>query len=171
MFNAAATAAAAVTDDMTAVQISIPRERVEQLRQLAQRMGSSLFVTALAAFKLLLRRYSKRNDLVVGTPSSGRNRPELQGGLVGCFVNLIMLRTNMAGKGSDLQPYTLKTIFGHCRAAVSTISCCASVWQACRCQDCNNLLQSVEVTIPAAECWGLGELLVQSHCAVHHDVI
>ena len=82
------------------MQVSISRQRVEQLRQLAQRMGS-LFVTVLAAFKLMLRRYSKRDDLVVGTPSSGRNRPELQGGLVGCFVNLIMLRTNMAGMGQE----------------------------------------------------------------------
>ena len=77
--------------------MSFPREQVDLLRQLAQSLGSSLFVTVLAAFKLLLRRYSGRDDLVVSTPSLGRNRPELQGGLVGCFVNLIALRTNMAG--------------------------------------------------------------------------
>jgi len=71
------------------------------LRQLAQHCGSSLFVTVLAAFKVLLRRYSGRDDLVVGTPSSGRNRPDLEGGLVGCFVNLTALRTNMAGSESD----------------------------------------------------------------------
>ena len=82
--------------------MSFPREQVELLRQLAQSLGSSLFVTVLAAFKLLLRRYSGRDDLVVSTPSSGRNRPELQGGLVGCFVNLIALRTNMAGTWSCL---------------------------------------------------------------------
>ncbi len=70
---------------------------VEQLRRLAQRCGSSLFVTVLAAFKVLLRRYSGRDDLVVGTPSSGRNRPDLEGGLVGCFVNLTALRTDMTG--------------------------------------------------------------------------
>ena len=68
-----------------------------QLKQLAQKCGSSLFVTVLAAFKVLLRRLSGREDLVVGTPTSGRSRPDLEGGLVGCFVNLTMLRTNIAG--------------------------------------------------------------------------
>ena len=77
--------------------MTIPVKGVEQLRRLAQRCGSSLFVTVLAAFKVLLRRYSGRDDLVVGTPSSGRNRPDLEGGLVGCFVNLTALRTDMTG--------------------------------------------------------------------------
>ena len=71
---------------------------VQHLRDLAQRCGSSLFVTVLAAFKVLLLRYSGREDLCVGTPSAGRGRPDLQGNLVGCFVNLTMLRTSLAGK-------------------------------------------------------------------------
>ena len=70
---------------------------MRQLRQVAQKCGSSLYVTVLAAFKVLLRRMSGRDDLVVGTPTSGRNRPDLEGGLVGCFVNLTMLRTSLAG--------------------------------------------------------------------------
>ncbi len=85
--------------------MTIPVKGVEQLKQLAQRCGSSLFVTVLAAFKVLLRRYSGRDDLVVGTPSSGRNRPDLEGGLVGCFVNLTALRTDMTG--STLLPMLL----------------------------------------------------------------
>lgn len=71
---------------------------VEQLKQVAQQSGSSLFATVLAAFKVLLRRCSGRDDLIVGTPSSGRERPDLTGGLVGCFVNLVALRTSMAGE-------------------------------------------------------------------------
>ena len=77
--------------------MSIPVKGVEKLRELAQQCGSSLFVTVLSAFKVLLRRYSGRDDLVVATPSSGRNRPDLEGGLVGCFVNLTALRTDMSG--------------------------------------------------------------------------
>ena len=80
------------------MQVTIPEHQVQQLKQLAQDCSSSLFVTVLAAFKVLLRRFSGRDDLVVGTPSSGRNRPDLEGGLVGCFVNLTMLRTSMAGE-------------------------------------------------------------------------
>ena len=75
----------------------VPEQDVGRLKQLAQRCGSSLFVTVLAAFKVLLRRLSGREDLVVGTPTSGRSRPDLEGGLVGCFVNLTMLRTKLAG--------------------------------------------------------------------------
>ena len=55
-------------------------------------------MTVLAAFKVLLAKYSSRDDLVVGTPSSGRHRPELQGNTIGCFVNLTALRTSLAGK-------------------------------------------------------------------------
>ena len=75
---------------------------VQHLRDLAQSCGSSLFVTVLAAFKVLLLRYSGREDLVVGTPSAGRGRPDLQGNLVGCFVNLTMLRTSLAGESHSV---------------------------------------------------------------------
>lgn len=80
------------------LQVSLSVKLVQHLRDLAQRCGSSLFVTVLAAFKVLLLRYSGREDLCVGTPSAGRGRPDLQGNLVGCFVNLTMLRTSLAGK-------------------------------------------------------------------------
>ncbi|KAL3130186.1 hypothetical protein ABBQ38_008489 [Trebouxia sp. C0009 RCD-2024] len=80
------------------VKVNLPVKLVHQLRHLAQRSGSSLFATVLAAFKVLLRRYSNRADLVVGTPSSGRRTPALQGNLIGCFVNLTMVRTSMTGK-------------------------------------------------------------------------
>ncbi|KAL3134340.1 hypothetical protein ABBQ38_006597 [Trebouxia sp. C0009 RCD-2024] len=82
--------------DVIAVKLSV--DLVCSLRFLAQHSGSSLFVTVLAAFKVLLAKYSSRDDLVVGTPSSGRDRPELQGNTVGCFVNLTALRTSLAGQ-------------------------------------------------------------------------
>ncbi len=82
----------------TLLQVYLDVQLVKQLRNLAQHSGNSLFVTVLAAYKVLLRRYSGRDDLGVGTPSAGRSRPDLQGNLVGCFVNLIALRTSLAGK-------------------------------------------------------------------------
>ena len=45
--------------------MSFSREQGELLRQLAQSLSSSLFVTLLAAFKLLLRRYSGQGDLLI----------------------------------------------------------------------------------------------------------
>lgn len=83
------------------LQVNLSVTLVPQLRDLAQRSGSSLFVTVLAAFKVLLLRYSGREDLVVGTPSLGRGRPDLQGNLVGCFVNLTMLRTSLPGESCE----------------------------------------------------------------------
>lgn len=91
------------------MQVALQVGMVEQLKKVAQSSGSSLFATVLAAFKVLLRRFSGRDDLIVGTPSSGRGRPDLEGNLVGCFVNLVPLRTNMAGT-----PYldaAVKTLF------------------------------------------------------------
>lgn len=80
------------------LQVALQAPMVEQLREVAQRSNSSLFATVLAAFKVLLRRFSGREDLIVGTPSSGRGRPDLEGNLVGCFVNLVALRTSVSGK-------------------------------------------------------------------------
>ncbi|KAL3130149.1 hypothetical protein ABBQ38_008458 [Trebouxia sp. C0009 RCD-2024] len=79
------------------IAVKLSGDMVCRLRILAQLNGSSLFVTVLAAFKVLLAKYSSRDDLVVGTPSSGRHRPELQGNTIGCFVNLTALRTSLAG--------------------------------------------------------------------------
>jgi amino acid adenylation domain-containing protein len=55
---------------------------------------STLFVTLLAAFKVLLYRYTGQDDVVVGTPVANRDRAETEG-LIGCFVNMLALRTDL----------------------------------------------------------------------------
>lgn len=65
-----------------------------KLRQLCQQEGVTLFMLLLAAFKVLLYRYTGQRDLVVGTPIAGRNREELEG-LIGYFVNTLALRTKL----------------------------------------------------------------------------
>ena len=50
----------------------------------------------LAAFKILLYRYTSQDDLIVGTPIANRNRLETEG-LIGCFVNVLVLRTDLSG--------------------------------------------------------------------------
>ncbi len=57
------------------------------------------FMVLLAAFTVVLRRWSGQTDLVVGTPVAGRPRPELER-LVGFFVNTLVLRVDLAGAGS-----------------------------------------------------------------------
>ncbi|MBD1944543.1 amino acid adenylation domain-containing protein, partial [Coleofasciculus sp. FACHB-712] len=71
----------------------------EALKTLSQGEGVTLFMTLLTAFKVLLYRYSGSQDIVVGTPVAGRNRPELEG-LIGFFLNTVVLRTQLDGNPS-----------------------------------------------------------------------
>lgn len=65
-------------------------------RALAQREGCTLFVTFLAAWAVLLHRYSHQVDFAIGTVSSGREVPELQD-VLGFFVNTLVLRCDLSG--------------------------------------------------------------------------
>ncbi|MGW7574628.1 condensation domain-containing protein [Streptomyces sp. NPDC054765] len=75
---------------------TVPAPVMRELRQLAARESVTLFVVLLAALYLLLARYSGQRDLVVGTPTTGRNRPELQG-LIGFFNSTVALRADLSG--------------------------------------------------------------------------
>jgi amino acid adenylation domain-containing protein len=66
------------------------------LKAFNQREGVTTFMTCLAAFKALLHRYGGQTDLLVGSPIAGRSRPELEP-LVGCFINTLVLRTDLFG--------------------------------------------------------------------------
>jgi len=74
----------------------VPRSLQDALSELSQKEGVTLFMTLLSAFDLLLARYSGQNDIVVGTPISGRTRSELEG-LIGFLVNTLPLRTDVSG--------------------------------------------------------------------------
>ncbi|RKH17383.1 amino acid adenylation domain-containing protein [Corallococcus sp. CA047B] len=71
----------------------------QALKALGQREGRTLFVTLLSAFNVLLSRYTGQEDVVVGTPIAGRPRAEVEG-LIGLFVNMLALRTDLSGKPS-----------------------------------------------------------------------
>src|SRR4030095_14466538 len=62
----------------------------------SEREGATLFMTLVAAFNTLLYRYSRQNDIVIGTPIAGRNRSEIEP-LIGFFVNSLVLRTDLSG--------------------------------------------------------------------------
>jgi amino acid adenylation domain-containing protein len=72
----------------------LPQQLSIEIKSLSQRAGVTLFMTFLAAFEILLYRYSGQEDIIVGTPISGRNRAEIAGS-IGCFVNTLVLRTNL----------------------------------------------------------------------------
>jgi amino acid adenylation domain-containing protein len=74
----------------------LPRQLVDQLKELSRRQGATLFMTMLAAFQTLLHRYSGQDEIVVGSPIAGRTRTETEG-LIGFFVNTLVLRGNLSG--------------------------------------------------------------------------
>ena len=67
-----------------------------RLRQLARAERVTPFVFLLAAFQLLLARFSGQEEVAVGIPVSGRDRREVEG-LIGFFVNTLVLRTDLSG--------------------------------------------------------------------------
>ena len=73
-------------------QTSFSKEIKDQLNQLSQQHGTSLFMTLLAAFQVLLYRYTGQKDIVVGSPIANRHYKEIEG-LIGFFVNTLALRT------------------------------------------------------------------------------
>jgi acyl-CoA synthetase (AMP-forming)/AMP-acid ligase II/aryl carrier-like protein len=74
----------------------LPLELTAALEQVAQRAGATLFMTAFAAFALLLHRLTGEHDIVVGTPVSNRPRAEFEG-LIGLFLNNVVLRVTASG--------------------------------------------------------------------------
>jgi amino acid adenylation domain-containing protein len=74
----------------------LPVSLLQQLTALSTREGVTLFMLLLAAFQTLLLRYSGQTDVVIGTPVSGRNRVEHEG-LIGLFINTLVLRTDLSG--------------------------------------------------------------------------
>ncbi|MEW5926516.1 MAG: amino acid adenylation domain-containing protein [Gemmatimonadota bacterium] len=78
------------------VRLVLPPAVSRGVAELARREGATVFMVLLAAWQLLLGRWSGQDDVVVGTPVAGRTRAELEG-LIGFFVNTLALRTDLAG--------------------------------------------------------------------------
>ncbi|HEU4767477.1 MAG TPA: condensation domain-containing protein, partial [Pyrinomonadaceae bacterium] len=81
------------------VTVRVGADVTASLRELGRREGATLFMTLLAAWKVLLWRLSGERDVVVGTPVAGRGSRELEG-LIGFFVNTLVLRTEVEGERS-----------------------------------------------------------------------
>jgi hypothetical protein len=77
-------------------QSHVEENTMSALRELSRREASSLFMTLLAAFKVLVSRYTRQDHIVVGTDVANRNRHEVEG-LIGFFVNQLALHTDLSG--------------------------------------------------------------------------
>ncbi len=82
--------------------VQLPSDVIAGVKELAPHRQVTPFMLLLAAFKVLLYRYSGQPDLLVGVPVAGRNRVETEG-LIGFFVNTVVLRDDLSGN----PPFTI----------------------------------------------------------------
>ena len=72
----------------------LPDDLIGALKNLSQNRGVTLFMVMLAAFYVLLKRYTGQNDIVVGSPIAGRTMLETEK-LIGVFINTLVLRVSL----------------------------------------------------------------------------
>jgi amino acid adenylation domain-containing protein len=75
--------------------LEIPPHLTVAVTTLARRSGVTLYMVLLAAFQILLQRYTGQDDILVGSPIVGRSRPEFDS-TIGYFVNPVVMRANLA---------------------------------------------------------------------------
>ncbi|HEX5507502.1 MAG TPA: amino acid adenylation domain-containing protein [Pseudolabrys sp.] len=78
-------------------RFSLSGELTEALKSLSRKEGVTLYMTLLAAFKVLLHRYSGQDDIIIGGVTDTRRHPKLQR-VVGYFLNPVVLRTRPSGQ-------------------------------------------------------------------------
>ncbi len=77
----------------------LPASLAQRVKEVGRREGATLYMTLLAAFQVLLHRYSGQEDFAVGSPIAGRLRKDTEG-LVGFLVNTLVMRADLAGNPS-----------------------------------------------------------------------
>ncbi len=87
------------TDHGATHHFQIPATVSQKLEALSQQVGGTLFMTLLAAFNVLLYRYSGQSDILVGSPIANRQQ-QVTESLIGFFVNTLVLRTDLSGDPS-----------------------------------------------------------------------
>ncbi|MHC5597801.1 MAG: non-ribosomal peptide synthetase [Nostoc sp.] len=81
---------------------SLPPDLTLAIKTLSQQQGASLFMTLLAAFSILLSRYSRQDDLCIGSPIANRTHSHTEG-LIGFFVNTLILRNQINPQQSFIE--------------------------------------------------------------------
>jgi hypothetical protein len=94
----------------------------EAMRGVAREGGATLYMALSAAFRILLHRYTRQRDLVVGTGIAGRESSELEG-LIGYFATVLPIRTDLHGDPSfrEVLARTRTATLGACANALPAI--------------------------------------------------
>ena len=95
------------------VSVDLGPELSAQLRALARRERTTLFMTLLTAFQVLVQRYTGQEDLLAASVVANRNRPELEA-MVGCFTKKVLVRLDGSGDPAfaDLLPQVRTAVVG-----------------------------------------------------------
>ncbi|HEV3037471.1 MAG TPA: amino acid adenylation domain-containing protein [Candidatus Angelobacter sp.] len=76
--------------------VQYPKGIAGALKRVSEQHGATLFMTLLAAFQVLLHRYTGQDDIAIGSPVANRNRSEIEK-LIGFFVNSLVMRASFEG--------------------------------------------------------------------------
>lgn len=79
--------------------IMLSKSLSKAVKEMSIREGVNLFILLLAAFKVLLSKYTGQEDIVIGSPIANRNRSEIEG-MIGFFVNSLVMRTIFEGNST-----------------------------------------------------------------------
>ena len=78
-------------------ELRMPAWLLRELHALCRRQNVTLFMTLLATWATLLHRYSGEEDILIGTYTANRNRPEVER-LIGCFTNFLLVLRHDLGR-------------------------------------------------------------------------
>jgi amino acid adenylation domain-containing protein len=86
----------AQTFNGSSCRFAVSADLLRRLKEAARQSETTLFMTVLATFQVLLHRYTNQDDFLIGTTTTGRSRPEFAG-VVGYFTNPVAVRANLSG--------------------------------------------------------------------------
>ena len=89
------------------IRFELSKALTQEVNELSQRYQCTLFMIHLAALYTLLRRYSRQEDICIGTPIANRTQADVEG-LIGFFVNTLALRLQ-TGRGADIETLLAET--------------------------------------------------------------
>jgi hypothetical protein len=84
------------------ISFTLSSDLTKKLKDLGRQHSATLYMTLLAAYQTLLFHYSGQTDIAVGTSIAGRRFTEIEG-LIGCFLNMLVLRTDLSGEPTFIE--------------------------------------------------------------------
>ncbi|WP_151732839.1 non-ribosomal peptide synthetase [Paenibacillus tengchongensis] len=84
------------------VEFGVDRKMKRRLEDVAKKRGVTPFVLYLSALKIMLHKYVRQDDIIVGVPVAGRNEAQWER-IVGCFLNMLPVRSRLGGEDTLFQ--------------------------------------------------------------------